>query len=74
MSDDAAGFVGSVPENYDRGLGPIIFTDYDEHTARLVAGYAFRCTNAAAAAFGGWDHSSASGVIAGSAAFCQASL
>jgi ubiquinone/menaquinone biosynthesis C-methylase UbiE len=40
MSEDAAGFVGSIPENYDRGLGPIIFTDYDEHTARLVAGYA----------------------------------
>ena len=40
MSDDATGFVGSIPENYDRGLGPIIFSDYDEHTARLVAGYA----------------------------------
>ena len=40
MSDDAAGFVGSIPENYDRGLGPIIFSNYDEHTARLVAGYA----------------------------------
>ena len=40
MSDDATGFVGGIPENYDCGLGPIIFTDYDEHTARLVAGYA----------------------------------
>ena len=40
MSDDVAGFVGSIPENYDRGLGPIFFTDYAEHTARLVAGYA----------------------------------
>ena len=40
MSDDATGFVGSIPENYDRGLGPIIFADYAEHTARLVAGYA----------------------------------
>ena len=40
MSDDATGFVGSIPENYDRGLGPIFFTDYAEHTARLVAGYA----------------------------------
>src|ERR1700747_1446390 len=40
MSDDATGFVGSIPENYDRGLGPIIFSDYDEYTARLVAGYA----------------------------------
>jgi ubiquinone/menaquinone biosynthesis C-methylase UbiE len=40
MSDDAAGFVGSIPETYDRGLGPIIFTEYDEYTARLVASYA----------------------------------
>ena len=40
MSDDATGFVGSIPEYYDRGLGPIIFADYAEHTARLVAGYA----------------------------------
>src|ERR1700758_366905 len=40
MSDDVAGFVGSIPENYDRGLGPIFFTDYADHTARLVAGYA----------------------------------
>ena len=40
MSDEATGFVGSIPENYDRGLGPIIFSDYDEYTARLVAGYA----------------------------------
>jgi len=40
MSDEASGFVGSIPENYDRGLGPIFFADYAEHTARLVAGYA----------------------------------
>ena len=40
MSDEARGFVGSIPENYDRGLGPIFFADYTEHTARLVAGYA----------------------------------
>ena len=40
MSDDATGFVGNIPENYDRGLGPILFTDYAEHTARLVASYA----------------------------------
>src|SRR6516225_2879679 len=39
MSDEARGFVGSIPENYDRGLGPIFFADYTEHTARLVAGY-----------------------------------
>ena len=40
MSDDATGFVGSIPQNYDRGLGPILFSDYAEQTARLVAGYA----------------------------------
>lgn len=40
MNDDAIGFVGSIPENYDCGLGPIIFADYAEHTALLVAGYA----------------------------------
>jgi hypothetical protein len=31
MSDEARGFVGSIPENYDRGLGPIFFTDYAQH-------------------------------------------
>jgi SAM-dependent methyltransferase len=40
VGDEATGFVGSIPEFYDRGLGPVIFTDYDEHTARLVVGYA----------------------------------
>ena len=40
MSDDATGFVGSIPQNYDRGLGPILFADYAEHTARLVPDYA----------------------------------
>jgi len=40
MSDEARGFVGSIPENYDRGLGPIFFADYADHAARLVAGYA----------------------------------
>ena len=28
MSNDAAGFIGSVPQHYDQGLGPIIFVDY----------------------------------------------
>jgi SAM-dependent methyltransferase len=39
MSDEARGFVGSIAEHYDGGLGPILFTDYAEHTARFVAGY-----------------------------------
>ncbi|HEY4471619.1 MAG TPA: methyltransferase domain-containing protein, partial [Stellaceae bacterium] len=37
MSDNAASFVGNVPENYDRALGPIIFVDYAEATARRAA-------------------------------------
>jgi ubiquinone/menaquinone biosynthesis C-methylase UbiE len=40
MSDEATRFEGGIPENYDRGLGPIFFADYADHTARLVAGYA----------------------------------
>ena len=39
MSNETTGFIGSIPENYDRGLGSIFFADYAEHTARLVAGY-----------------------------------
>jgi hypothetical protein len=27
MSDNAAGFTGSIPEEYDHGLGPVIFAD-----------------------------------------------
>ena len=40
MSDETTRFGGGIPENYDRGLGPIFFADYADHTARLVAGYA----------------------------------
>ena len=40
MSDEATRFGGGIPENDDRGLGPIFFADYADHTARLVAGYA----------------------------------
>jgi SAM-dependent methyltransferase len=36
MSGDAA-FVGSIPENYDRGLGPLIFVDYAADIARRAA-------------------------------------
>jgi len=34
MTEVASQFVGSIPENYDRGLGPIIFNDYGEDLAR----------------------------------------
>jgi SAM-dependent methyltransferase len=37
MSDNAAGFVGNIPEEYDRGLGPMIFVDYAADIARRVA-------------------------------------
>ena len=37
MSDNSASFVGSVPEYYDRELGPIIFADYADEIARRAA-------------------------------------
>jgi hypothetical protein len=37
MSDDAAGFIGTIPQHYDQGLGPIIFVDYAADIARRVA-------------------------------------
>jgi ubiquinone/menaquinone biosynthesis C-methylase UbiE len=37
MSDQASQFVGSIPENYDKGLGPHIFVDYAADLARRVA-------------------------------------
>ncbi len=37
MANDAAKFVGSIPENYDKYLGPRIFVDYADDLARRVA-------------------------------------
>ena len=38
MTENSARFVGSIPENYDRGLGPILFENYAEDlTRRAVA-------------------------------------
>jgi ubiquinone/menaquinone biosynthesis C-methylase UbiE len=37
MSDGAAKFIGDVPGEYDRGLGPLIFEDYAKEMARRVA-------------------------------------
>jgi hypothetical protein len=37
MSNDAAGFVGSIPHYYDQGLGPIIFAEYAADIARRTA-------------------------------------
>ena len=36
MSKQASNFVGSIPENYDRFLGPRIFHDYADDVARRV--------------------------------------
>jgi SAM-dependent methyltransferase len=35
--DDNAAFIGSIPANYDAGLGPVIFADYAADMARRVA-------------------------------------
>src|SRR5689334_6939308 len=42
MSDNAASFVGNIPEHYDRGLGPVFFTDFAEEMAKRVAAFAPR--------------------------------
>ncbi|HXU07349.1 MAG TPA: class I SAM-dependent methyltransferase, partial [Blastocatellia bacterium] len=36
MSDQHAAFVGSIPENYDRYLGPCLFEDYAKDIAQRV--------------------------------------
>jgi SAM-dependent methyltransferase len=35
--DDAASFVGNIPEHYDSGLGPVIFVDYATDIATRTA-------------------------------------
>ena len=37
MRDNAIGFVGDVPGEYDQGLGPMVFVDYAADMARRVA-------------------------------------
>lgn len=37
MSDNAAGFTGSIPQFYDQGLGPIIFVGYAADIAQRAA-------------------------------------
>ncbi len=39
MSAEATKFVGSIPENYDRGLGPHLFVDYADDLSRRVAAH-----------------------------------
>ena len=36
MTNQAAQFVGTIPENYDRGLGPHVFVDYAADLTRRV--------------------------------------
>src|SRR6187402_861036 len=37
MGSEASQFVGDIPGNYDRGLGPVIFEDYAADMARRAA-------------------------------------
>jgi SAM-dependent methyltransferase len=37
MGDDAAAFVGSIPQYYDANLGPLLFVDYAAEIARRAA-------------------------------------
>ncbi len=37
MNGDAAGFIGSIPQHYDRSLGPLIFVDYAADISHRVA-------------------------------------
>ena len=37
IDNNAADFIGSIPEHYDRSLGPIIFVDYAAEMARRTA-------------------------------------
>jgi SAM-dependent methyltransferase len=49
MSDNAAGFIGSIPQHYDQGLGPIIFADFAaDIAARVAAGNPARVLETAA--------------------------
>src|SRR5258707_497950 len=40
MSDRASAFVGSIPDFYDQGLGPIFFAEFADDIARRVAAMA----------------------------------
>ena len=40
VSEDNVNFVGSIPVNYDGGLGPYLFADYAEDLASRIAALA----------------------------------
>jgi len=37
MAGEVSGYVGNIPQHYDRNLGPLLFTDYAADIARRVA-------------------------------------
>jgi len=37
MTDDAAGYIGNIPEHYDRDLVPLVFADYATDISLRVA-------------------------------------
>lgn len=37
MAGEPSGYVGNIPQHYDRSLGPLLFTDYAADIARRVA-------------------------------------
>ena len=39
MSDNTATPIGNIPDEYDRGLGPVIFVDYADVVARRVVSF-----------------------------------
>lgn len=40
MRGDAAGYVGNIPDHYDRGVGPVLMVDFADDLARRVAAVA----------------------------------
>ena len=38
MDENIAQFVGSIPDFYERGMGPVIFADFAADMAQRVAG------------------------------------
>src|SRR5437870_5789741 len=40
MRDDAAGYIGNIPDHYDRGVGPVVMADFADDLARRVAAVA----------------------------------
>ena len=38
MSDQTAHFVGTIPQHYDREMGPVLFADFADDLSRRVSG------------------------------------